>query len=367
MFSHEIKYYKHALRIYLNKFLSRECVADDKYAAVAVEVSGVCNLECVFCAYKEKNTGKVVMQNEDFFDRINQLADLGHNYLVLTPQTGDVFVDKHFMDKIEFLEQHSKIQGYEFITNLITASEIMLNRLSEAKKLTRMYISLYGHNLENFKKITGRPETQYRRLIKNLHHLAELAPGFHGILGACVMTNRDFNWSPHSTPSKMQEESDVLAAVMLVAQRDDDFYWSGNHVDFDSWGGRISQQDVDLLDLGFRVVGPAVPMTGPCGMLFGGAVVLADGRVNACGCRAVGNGLIIGDSTTTPLREILSPDNPLYVNILEKHMKGDYPADCAGCKIFTSIYRKPHGRPVTTIKEHLAARRQRYEQAGAGV
>ena len=129
-------------------------------------------------------------------------------------------------------------------------------------------------------------------------------------------------------------------------------------------GGRISQQDIDPLELGFRVVGPTVPMIGPCRMLFGGAVVLADGRVNACGCRAVGNGLIIGNSKTTPLREILSPDNPQYKSILEQHMKSQYPVDCVGCKIFTSVYRKPHGRPTMMVKEHLATRRERCNQAG---
>lgn len=367
MLSHGIKYYKHSLRIYLNKILSREYVANDKYSAIAVEVSGLCNLKCVFCAYKDKSAGKVVMPNDDFINYVNQLADLGHDYIVLTPQTGDVFIDKHFADKIEFLEQHPIIQGYEFITNLVSASEAVLDRLSKAQKLTRMYVSLYGHTLENFQKITGRPATQYLRLIKNLHYLAELAPEFHGTLGSFIMTDRDFNWSPHSTLPDKQEETDLLAAVRSIAQRDDDFFWSGNHVDFDSWGGRISQQDVNPLGLGFRVVGPSVPMIGPCGMLFGGAVILADGRVNACGCRAVGNGLIIGDVKTTPLREILSPDNPVYQGILEKHMNGNYPEDCVGCKIFTSIYRKPHGRPVTTISEHLADRRHRCEQASKGL
>lgn len=341
--------------------LSREFVHDDA-PTMGIEVSGLCNLKCVFCAYKDKDAGKVVMSNDTFIAYVNQLTDIGYTYIMLTPQTGDVFIDKHFADKIEFLEQNPKIEGYEFITNLVSASKPVLERLAEAKKLTRMYISLYGHTAENFQKITGRPEMQYRRLIKNLHDLAQIAPAFQGTLGAFIMTDRGFNWSPHSPLSNQHKETDLLAAIRAIAERDDDFFWSGNHVDFDSWGGRISQNDVEALDLGFRVVGPSVPMIGPCGMLFGGAVILADGKVNACGCRAVGDGLIIGDSKTTPLREILSPDNLLYRSLLEKHIAGKYPDDCVGCKIFTSIYRKPHGRPVTTINKYLAKRRSACEQ-----
>lgn len=346
--------------------LSREFVHDD-IPEIGIEVSGLCNLKCVFCAYKDKDAGKVVMPNDTFINYVNQLTDLGYRYIMLTPLTGDVFIDKHFVDKIEFLEHNPKIQGYEFITNFVSVSEPVLERLSKARKLTRMYISLYGRNAESFQKITGRPETQYRRLIENLKALAQIAPEFQGTLGAFIKTDRDFDWSPHTPLSDKDEETDLLSAIRAIAKRDDNFFWSGNHVDFDSWGGRISQADVDKLGLGFRVVGPSVPMIGPCGMLFGGTVILADGKVNACGSRAIGNGLIIGDSKTTPLREILSPDNPLYKSILEKHIKGKYPDDCLGCKIFTSIYRKPHGRPVTTINKFLAKRRSACEQAGKNV
>ncbi|MBL4615777.1 MAG: radical SAM protein [Magnetovibrio sp.] len=361
--SHELKYYKHSMRILVNRLFGREVVALDKYPAV--EVSGVCNLNCVFCAYKDKDAGKVVMSNDDFTNNINQLADLGHDHLVLTPQTGDVFIDKHFGDKIAVLERHPKIKSYEFITNLISASDAVLDRLAKAQKLTRMYISLYGHTQENFEKITGRSHSQYRRLIKNINYLAQIAPDFKGGLGGFVMTNRDLSWSPHKPASDDFDESDVLRAVRNLAECDQDFYWSGNHVDFDSWGGRITQSELDELDLGFRVVGPSVPMIGPCGMLFGGAVILADGQVNACGCRAVGTGLIIGDSKTTPLREILSPDNPKFKALLARHTKGDYPEDCIGCKIFTSIYRRPHGRDVTTVEGFIAGQRKRCERTAS--
>ncbi len=360
-FYHEYKYYKRAARIYLRKWLGQEYVEIGRHPTV--EISGVCNLECVFCAYKDKTDGKVVMANDDFINIINQLVNLGHEYLFLTPQTGDVFIDKHFIEKIEFLENHSGIKGYEFITNLISASEATLQRLSQTKKLERMYISLYGSDMEDFHKITGRSKVQYRRLLDNLNYLADHGAGFAGRVSSFIMADYNLRWSPFSAPDEGFHESDLLAVVRRVAENVEGFSWSGNHTDFDSWGGRISKQDVDQLDMGFRLVGPTVPMTGPCGMLYGGAVVLANGEVNACACRAVGRGLIIGDTKTTSLREILSPENPRYKAILEQHGRDDYPDDCQNCKIFTSIYRKPHGRATVTTQQYLADQKARCAQS----
>lgn len=355
MGSHKLRYYRRWLRIYVNKWLGREYVESVRYPTI--EISGSCNLNCVFCAYKEKDEGKVVMSNDDFAGYIDQLVAMGYHEFGLTPQTGDVFMDKYLSDKIDILERHPGVEAYEFITNLVGASEATLARLARAEKLTRMYISLYGHDEAGFQSITNRPAHQYRRLVDNIETLSRLGPGFQATIGSFVMTDRDMDWSPlvpyHGA------ESDLMAAMRDLAQNARDFCWTGNHVDFDSWGGRITQRDLDALDKGFKVVGPTVPMTGPCGMLFGGFVILADGRVNACACRAVGNGLLIGDAKTAALKDVLSPDNPAYAEILQQHKRSRYPAACQNCKIFNSIYRRPHKRATMTVASYLEAQRKR--------
>jgi len=355
MSSHKLRYYRRWLRIYANKWLGREYIDSNHFPTI--EISGLCNLNCVFCAYKEKEEGKVVMSTADFAKYVDQLAQMGYREIGLTPQTGDVFIDKHFADKIDVLENHSGIEAYEFITNLVGASEGVLKRLAKAKKLTRMYISLYGHDSATFQAVTKRPETQYLRLIENIKILTDLGPNFNATIGSFIMTDRHMNWSP-SDP-KSEQDTELMTAMQGLSVGAKDFFWSGNHVDFDSWGGRITQADLDVLNKGFKLVGPTVPMMGPCGMLFGGFVVLADGRVNACACRAVGNGLLIGDASKAPLQEVLNPDNALYTEILDKHQRSDYPEACKNCKIFTSIYRQPHNRKTSRIAGFLDVTRQR--------
>ncbi|MBF0246992.1 MAG: radical SAM/SPASM domain-containing protein [Alphaproteobacteria bacterium] len=355
MRSHTLKYYKHSLRVYWNRLLGREFVEANK--SPCIEISGVCNLNCVFCAYREKSEAKVVMSTEAFARHVDQLVQLGYGHFGLTPQTGDVFVDKHVADKLDVLEAHPGVTGYEFITNLIGASPETLKHMMGLKKLTRMYISLYGRDADSFQKITDRKSHQFDRLVANLDTLADLSPEFQGVLGSFIMTDSDFSWSPFDAPQG--EEPPLLAAVRRLAQSAPRFDWSGNHIDFDSWGGRVTQQTLDNLGMGFNLVGPTVPMAGPCSMLFGGFIVLADGKVNACACRAVDSSLVIGDANVQPLAEILHPDNPAYRVILERHRKSDYPDACRDCKIFTSIHRRKRHADTVTVEQYLEAQRER--------
>ena len=108
------------------------------------------------------------MSFDNFTSVVDQLAEIGHDHLSLTPRQGDIFVDKQLNKKIEFLETHDGIRKYEFITNLISASHETLDILMKSKKLESMYISLYGHNSTIFQKLTRRPKLQYDRLLQNL-------------------------------------------------------------------------------------------------------------------------------------------------------------------------------------------------------
>ncbi len=354
----KLHYYRRSIGLFLNKLLGREYIENS--STITIEVSGLCNLNCVFCAYKDKEDGKQIMPFDAFTDHINQLVDLGIDHIGLTPQTGDVFIDKNFHEKIQFLENHKGIKAFEFITNLISASKEALDNVAKSKKLLGMYISIYGRDSETFQKVTRRPALQYNRLVDNLNYVAEIGSDFLPLLGSFSMAERGFKWSP-SDPAHV-DDSDVMKALRNLNNKLPRFEWTGNHVDLDSWGGKITQQEMDELEMGYEIVGAKFPMDGPCGMLFGSSIILADGKVNACSCRAVDKSLIIGDTKTSPLHEILSPDNPAYVEILRLHKKGDYPDACKGCKLFTNIYRRPHGRDTVSVNEFLTARRARCDQ-----
>src|SRR5262249_31491774 len=89
------------------------------------------------------------------------------------------------------------------------------------------------------------------------------------------------------------------------------------------------------------------------------------GVVNACACRDVDASLQIGDVRTTPLADILSPENPRYMAIIDEQQRGEFRPICRSCDFYKSIYHhRSHYRragiavmSLAEFKEQLAARR----------
>jgi len=161
------------VEIVVNRLLGREFIKAD-LGIMSIEISSLCNLKCRFCAYEKKLTPKVVMSNEMFFDCVNQSVDLGYDRFALTPCTGEVFMDKHLFEKLDFLEHHPKIIGYSFFSNLIVPSHAQLMQLTKLKKLTDLTVSIYGHDEKSFIDITKSTSKVYDRLVSNLKMLLAL-------------------------------------------------------------------------------------------------------------------------------------------------------------------------------------------------
>ena len=78
---------------------------------------------------------------------------------------------------------------------------------------------------------------------------------------------------------------------------------------------------------------------GACTLLFTGVQVTATGVVNGCACRDVDSTLQIGDLSQQPLREILSPRNEAYRQLIMEQQEGQFRPICQGCDFYKSIYR----------------------------
>ena len=57
--------------------------------------------------------------NDFFVEVVNQALEIGYKNLGLTPQTGDIFMDKDIFKKFEYLDQNKILEGYYFYTNFI--------------------------------------------------------------------------------------------------------------------------------------------------------------------------------------------------------------------------------------------------------
>src|SRR5688500_2655987 len=161
------------IEIGVNRALGRQFIQRDR-TLFSIETSSACNLKCRFCAYTKKSTPTVGMPYDDFVDVVRQALELGYRRFELTPCTGDLFMDRSLMRKLEFLESEPRVESYEFFTNLTIPKPETVRKLAALKKLKHMTVSVYGHDLASFVAITEGTPKLYGRLKANLEALLEV-------------------------------------------------------------------------------------------------------------------------------------------------------------------------------------------------
>lgn len=331
------------LEINFNRLMKRELVPLQS-KILSIETSSLCNLECVFCAYVKKHSPKISMTDAFFEDCVQQAVDFGFCRFDLTPCTGDAFMDRHFLKKLQFLEDHPGVETYSFFTNFTIPKPSQIAQLARLKKLRELTISIYGHDMASFIAITKSTEVVYRRLVGNLQTLLPLVGTGNFILAIGLRSTRDM---PRIPASELMDMIRRFAALGVPVRP--------SHV-YNNWGGFVTQSDV--VGLQIDITGAdTIYKRGACSHLFTTLQVMATGIVNGCACRDVDATLRIGDLHETPLRDILSPDNAIYMRLIDEQQRGAFRPVCQSCDYYKSIYhqRSSHraaGAKMQTIDEY---------------
>jgi uncharacterized Fe-S cluster-containing radical SAM superfamily protein len=344
----------------VNRLLGREFIPAD-LGAFNIETTSICNLNCRFCAYEKKKSAKVNMANDTFADVVEQAVDLGFDRFQLTPCTGDVFMDRHLLEKLVLLDEHPKVREYTFFSNLTVPTHDKLTRLMSLKKFGHLTISVYGHDEASFVAITKASPKIYRRLLANLGTILE------------HLDRWPFRVTIGHRSSFDAVSSDASDLMRLL----DRFSNAGVAIDashgmYNNWGGYITQDDVAGLNMHVTLADDTVK-AGACVKLFDSVQVMATGVVNACACRDVDATLAIGNVGSKPLAEIISFNNEEYRKIIDEQQAGQFRPVCAACDFYRSVYHQPKSYrrgdvPTQTIEQYLAMtghRRSRQRRAQA--
>lgn len=309
---------------------------------MCIEPASYCNLACKFCSYAKDVRPRRIMPTTDFINYVDQAIDMGFRTFVLTPMTGDVFMDRDLTSKLQYLEQNDDVDSVVFYTNLIGASEQSIAFVCAMKKLKLFEISIYGHDLESFKAITGAGKTQYNRLLANLTLLLDHArPEKHGDRIVLAFSTYNAFAFPGDPPSD-------LCAVLVELQHRLGIE-IGAREDYDSWGGLITKDDVRGIDVNL-IDGRYLYKKGPCQLLFAYVQIMADGRVNACACRDAGGSLVIGDLAEQPLKDIISNRNANYMDLIGDQAAGKFQNSCRSCTFYRSVYdHRPGAQPISDL------------------
>ena len=313
-----------AVEINVNRLADRQFIpAQQEF--LAIETSSVCNLKCVFCAYTKKTTPKISMTNAFFADCVEQAVAMGYRRFTLTPNTGDVFMDRHIFDKMELLDAHPGVQDYSFYTNLTIPKPKDVDRLMRMKKLQHVNVSVYGHDAASFVAITKSTEKVYRRLLTNLDVLLNHADPAKRNLDIAVRSTRDMPRKPSTDLLQLLDRFKQAGIAVRLS-----------HL-YHDWGGQVSEADTKGLAIEFSD-SRKIYKNGACALLFTGMQVMATGVVHACACVDVDAQLEIGNLNEKPLREIISTQNPAYMALIEEQQRGLFKPVCQSCGFYKSIY-----------------------------
>lgn len=340
------------LAITRNRVMGRTFVPVPRRTMV-IETSQRCNLACRFCAYADVGPG--VFMAESLFRRtVDEIAEMGVRDIWLTPMLGELFADPAWPQRLDALQAHGGIDSFGFYSNFILPREDDIRRLASYEKLNAIHISIYGHDAETFTRVTRKPARQFDKLMVNLRALAEAAtPGrFPGGIHFNVRTvdglTRDALPRTALVETLDAFERDKRARITVAGE-------------YDSWGGTISQRDVDPLGIALTD-GRAIHMHGACILLFSSPQVRADGTVQACACRDVDGSLRLGHMNDAPLAELTSSDNPAFRAIVDAQQHGRFGPNCRSCAMYRSIYddrpsRHDPALPVMSLDAALARMR----------
>lgn len=310
--------------INLNRLAGREMVPVQS-DVLGIETSSVCNLDCCFCAYPKKQSPRITMKHEFFVNCVQQALALGYSRFFLTPNTGDIFMDRQMFEKLDLLEQADGVKTYQFHTNFTIPNPKEIERLIGLDKLKFLTISVYGHDADTFIKVTKSTEKVYRRLVSNLETLLGMLDRAKCTIDIAIRSTLDM---PRGAETDLLKLLDRFKAAGIKVKRSSLYH---------NWGGAVSAEDVKGLAIDVKKP-DAIYKRGACTLLFTGVQIMATGLVHACACVDTEATLRIGDLNERPLREIISAQNPEYMKLIEQQQQGVFPPICLECGFYKSIY-----------------------------
>lgn len=314
-----------------------------------LELTNLCNANCIFCPYQFQERPKQFMSDEVFFKAVNDFVAVQGGSVGLTPIVGDALIDPKFLERLHYL------RGLPAIDRIfVTTNGILLDRFGIKDILTSgvttINISTASLNRENYKKIYR--SSAYERMKNNVTELVEENAKMGNPVNISIGLRTD---RPLDEVMKDPDFQPILKHHPAI-----DFTWS-----FTSAGGRITRE---LLPLTMKLR-KAPTKRESCVNLYNGLIVLPDGDVLACSCVAAMDAvpdLLIGNILHESLLET-------YTGKLMRELRDQFRSGgmmnktCAGCEMYRDLelYRTSEGRMRADLnrKRHAGDVIQRQDRA----
>ena len=238
-----------------------------------IEVSDLCNANCIFCAYQFDPRKKGFLKTEYYKKALIEYHSIGGKIVSLSPMTGEIFMNNDILDMLDFIDSFSFETVYTY-TNLLRIHKFDIDRLLNSG-LTQLRISTGPLEIDVYTKMYRVGKTQYYQLLKNFKtFLTKIKNAVDPKLKSVTI---DFRTD--RSPKELTELPDFNEWVKpYLSSR---IVFSNAISVYDSWMGQIKQED---LMPGMSLKSSDFNKPIPCQRIYN-MQIRANGEMRLCGCR----------------------------------------------------------------------------------
>ena len=302
-----------------------------------LELTNLCNANCVFCPYQFQQREVEFMPEEVFHKAVADFVGCGGGSVGLTPIVGDALIHPEFLARVRHLRRQPKIDRIWVTTNAILLDKHGIDEVLHSG-LTSITISTSGFDEPSYRRIYR--SSAYPRFRRNVVELVRRNRELPEPLTITIGLRTDRPLEEVMKDADFQE--------ILAHHPDIDFTWS-----FTSAGGRVTREALPA-GMRLRVV---TSRRETCVQLYNGPIVLPDGTVMACSCVAAMDAvpdLGIGNIRDTSLLELWTGE-PMK-GLRASFQAGSLNATCAACDMYRDLglYRGSEGRARARLNQRRA-------------
>lgn len=288
---------------------------------IQVEVTNICNANCIFCAYQFYKAKKQTMTMETLNKVAAEIKELGIKNIDMTPFAGEIFTDKDIMKKIEVLKSCNPKRLLTY-SNLIDLRNTSIPEILNSG-ITDLHISSAPLDEDLFRKIFRN--VSYKQYLQNLIDLLTLFKNTK----SKTLTQITIEFR---SPMPIEKCIELPDFKNNIAELLTDEVSVGARTVFDNWMGVIKGSD--LLP-GMTIAKSNGKKIIPCDRL-NSVQVLSSGDMRVCGCRFNHRSnkdiFYIGNIHETSILEAFNSEAALAIK--KRFITFNPPLECRKCSMY---------------------------------
>ena len=276
-----------------------------------IELTNICNANCIYCGYRYMKRQKGVMKQELFERLIDEFNNGGGGDINLAGIVGEPLIDPNIIEKIKYARAKKNIRHIRFSTNSILLQKMGIKKLLKSE-VDSILINIGGMDKDTYRTLFG--VDAFYEVFENVKEL--------------LVSNRSFG-----------NPIDLTIVIKVISR--DDVLKNKNYLSlkklaetcrtrivfdytYDSWCGRISKKDM-VGDMKLKL---SKKKKEPCSLLYSTMTVTWNGNIVPC-CRDIDGEMILENVQQYSIDEIWKSDK--IKNLRRGFSEGNIPKICSRC------------------------------------